>query len=167
MLLALAHAAGAQQPATPRRSQHGSVTQVVGETRIEIAYSRPLARGRELFGTLVPWGRVWNPGADTATQVTFSTDVRINGQPLSAGTYSLWAIPRPETWTVIFSRAAPVWHTPYPGPERDVLRLEVRTTTGAHMETLAYYFPVVEGRRATLHLHWGTTVVPLEIRTEQ
>jgi hypothetical protein len=109
---------------------------------------------------------VWNPGADTATQVTFSSNVLINGQALSAGTYSLWAIPGRETWTVIFNRAAPVWHTPYPGPEQDALRLDVQATSGTHMETLVYYFPVVDGLRTTLHLHWGTTVVPLEIRVD-
>jgi hypothetical protein len=143
--------------------------QWVGNTRIEILYSRPVARGRELFGSgaVVPWGRAWNPGADTATQITFSDDVRVNGEKLAAGTYSLWAIPGRETWTVIFSRAAPVWHVPYPGRDKDALRFEVRSETGSHMETLAYYFPVVDGHRAVLHLHWGTTVLPLEIRTDQ
>jgi hypothetical protein len=165
--VALPTPAAAQQPTTPRRSQPGSVMQRVGDTKIEILYSRPVARGRELFGKVVPWGRVWNPGADTATQVSFSDDVRVNGARLAAGTYSLWAMPGPETWTVIFSRAAPVWHLPYPGQDKDALRLEVRSETGSHMEALAYYFPVVDGLRAMLHLHWGTTIVPLEIEAEQ
>src|SRR2546426_7534080 len=56
-------------------SQRGGVTQMVGGTRIEIRYSRPVARGRELFGKLVPWGKVWCPGADTATTIAFSAPV--------------------------------------------------------------------------------------------
>jgi hypothetical protein len=166
-IAAVAAPLAAQQPTAPRPSQRGSVMQWVGNTRIEILYSRPVARGRELFGTVVPWGRPWNPGADSATQVTFSDEVRVNGERLAAGSHSLWAIPGRETWTIIFSRAAPVWHVPYPGRDKDALRLEVRSETGSHMETLAYYFPVVDGLRAVLHLHWGTTIVPLEIRTER
>ena len=166
LVLGAAVTAPSQQPSTPRRSQRASVTQMVGATRIEVTYSRPVARGRELFGALVPWGRVWNPGADTATQVTTSTAVRVNGQPLPAGRYSLWAIPGRETWTMIFNRAAPVWHTPYPGEDQDALRLEVRPQTAGHVETLTYSFPVVDGLKAVLQLQWGTVVVPLEIVTQ-
>ncbi|HEU4632004.1 MAG TPA: DUF2911 domain-containing protein [Gemmatimonadaceae bacterium] len=149
----------------PRRSQRAAVMQMVGATRIEIAYSRPVARGRELFGALVPWGRPWNPGADTATTIALSAPVRVNGAALPAGTYSLWAIPGEREWTLIFSRAQPVWHTPYPAG-RDALRVQATPQRGAHMETLAFYFPVVEGRTAVLHLHWGETVVPLRIDVE-
>lgn len=147
----------------PRKSQQGAVMQIVANTRIEIRYSRPVARGRKLFGELVPWGRVWAPGADTATSISVSTPVRVNGQTLPAGTYSVWAIPRPDTWTVIFSRAHPVWHIPYP-EGRDVLRVEAPAREGSHMETLTFYFPVVDGHAAELYLHWGTTIVPLSIR---
>jgi hypothetical protein len=139
--------------------------QLVASTRIEIEYGRPVARGRELFGALVRWDRVWNPGADSATTVSFSTDVRVNGKELAAGRYSLWTIPGPEAWTVIFSRAQPVWHLPYPEGQ-DALRIAVPARQGEHMETLAFYFPVVDGYAATLHLHWGTTVVPLSIRVD-
>jgi hypothetical protein len=146
-------------------SQRGAVSQMVGGTRIEIRYSRPVARGRELFGKLVPWGKVWCPGADTATTISFSTPVVVSGQSLAAGTYSLWAIPQPDVWTVIFSRAQPVFHVPYP-EGRDALRVRVPALRGAPMETLAFYFPVVEGKGATLYLHWGTTIVPLDLRVE-
>jgi hypothetical protein len=163
---AAAHAPARQTP-TPRKSQRAAVMQMVGETKIEILYSRPVARGRELFGALVPWDRVWNPGADTATQITLSADVRVNGRRLAAGTYSVWAIPRNDVWTVIFSRAAPVWHIPYPGEDKDVLRLDVRPQTGSHVETLTYAFPVVDGWKAVLQLQWGTMIVPLEIGVER
>ena len=147
---------------TPRPSQHGSVSQQIAGTRVTIEYNRPVARGRELFGALVPWGRVWNPGADNATTITLSTSLQVNGQTLASGTYSLWAEPQPERWTIIFSRAHPVWHTPYPAG-KDALRVSAIPRAGPHMETLAFYFPVVEGKHAELVLHWGTVVVPLQL----
>lgn len=147
-----------------RKSQAAAVSQRIANTEITITYSRPVARGRELFGALVPYDAVWNPGADQATAIAFTRDVRVNDQPLAAGKYSVWAIPRRDTWTVIFSSAADVYHTPYPGEARDALRLEVRPEAGPHMEALMFYFPVVEGKDATLRLHWGAIIVPLSIR---
>ena len=146
------------------KSQAAAVSQRIANTEITITYSRPVARGRELFGALVPYDQVWNPGADQATAIAVSRDVRINEQPLQAGKYSVWAIPRPERWTIIFSRAADVYHTPYPGENQDALRFEVRPDQGAHMEALCFYFPTVEGKDAVLRLHWGTVMAPLAIR---
>ena len=91
-----------------------------------------------------------------------STDVRVNEQPLGAGTYSLWAEPRPDRWTIIFNKVHPVFHTRYPAGQ-DAMRVSVTPRQGAHMETLAFYFPVVDGRRGELVLHWGTVVVPLQL----
>src|SRR5262249_292337 len=74
-----------------RPRQHGSVSQQVAGTTITIDYNRPVARGRKLFGSLVPYGRVWCPGADYCTTIQLSTEITVNGQKLAAGTYSLWA----------------------------------------------------------------------------
>ena len=82
---------------------------------------------------------------------------------LPAGDYSIWAIPDPTEWTVIFNRAADVYHEPYPGEEHEELRLMVAPASGQHMETLAFYFPTVEKKDAELRLHWGETIVPLQI----
>jgi hypothetical protein len=163
--LVVALAAGAAHPAhaqEPRRSQRGAVVQMIGTTRVEVTYSRPVARGRALFGALVPWGRIWNPGADTATAISVSAPIQVNGAQLSAGTYTLWAIPGETEWTFIFSRAHPVWHLPYRGGQ-EALRVRAIPERGAHMETLAFYFPVVDGLTAVLHFHWGEVVVPLRI----
>jgi hypothetical protein len=146
-------------------SQHAAISQRVGTTDISITYNRPVARGRALFGDLVPWGRVWHPGADSATTIFFSHDVRVEGRDLAAGRYTLWTIPQTDQWTVIFSRAVDVYHEPYPGEDRDVLRVTVTPEHGEHMEVLAYYFPVVAADSAVLRLHWGETIVPIRIRT--
>ncbi len=144
-------------------SQSGLVWQEVANTQIEVTYDRPVARGRDLFGGIVPFGEIWNPGANDATAISFSRDVTINGNALPAGSYSLWAIPDPNRWTIIFNRQADVYHTPYPGEEDDALRFMASPRRGAHMETLAFYFAAVEKKDAELRLHWGETYVPFSI----
>jgi hypothetical protein len=156
------HAAQDPPPKGPKPSQHATVSQRINETTATVVYNRPVARGRELFGKLVPFGRIWCPGADDATTVEVSTNVRVDGQDLPAGKYSLWTEPQPERWTVMFNRNHTVWHTRYPQGQ-DALRLDVAPRSGSHMETLAFYFPVVDGRKAELVLHWGTVIVPLAL----
>jgi hypothetical protein len=145
-----------------KKSQHATVAQRVAHTNITIVYNRPVARGRKLFGALVPFGRPWDPGADQATTLAVSRDVRVNGAVLAAGTYSLWAIPDTGRWTIIFSRAAHTFHIPYP-QGKDALRVPATPHPGPYMETLAFYFPSVDSTRAELDLHWGETIVPLTI----
>lgn len=146
-----------------KASQSGSVWQEIANTSVTVTYDRPVARGRELFGGIVPFGEIWNPGANDATAIALSRDVTINGNELPAGKYSLWAIPDPNRWTMIFSREADVYHTPYPGEEHDALRLMVSPRLGEHMETLAFYFAEVEKKDAELRLHWGDTYIPMSI----
>lgn len=147
-------------------SQHGAVSQRVGYTDITITYNRPVARGRALFGGLVRYGRIWHPGADSATTITISRDITVDGHDLAAGEYTLWTLPQPEEWTVIFSRGTHVFHTAYPGPAKDALRIQVKPEHGEHMEVLAYYFPIVGPDSAVLRLHWGETIVPLHLHTK-
>ncbi|MEW5919306.1 MAG: DUF2911 domain-containing protein [Gemmatimonadota bacterium] len=163
-LLAAGNFASAQ---TIPFSQRASVEQSVGFTQIAVQYGRPVARGRVLFGdsAVVKWDRVWNPGADSATRISFDRAVEIEGRALPAGAYSLWLLPRASgAWTLILSRAAHVFHTPYPGAEQDALRLEIVPERGAHMETLAIYFPVVLRDDAVMRIHWGETIIPLKIK---
>ena len=146
-------------------SQRGTVSQNVAFTEISVSYGRPVARGRELFGALVPWDSVWHPGADSATRVTFNHDVLLEGKPLRAGEYTLWLIPREHApWTVIVSRAAHVFHKPYPGARFEVLRLDVTPEQVSPMESFAIYFPTVLRDEAVMQLHWGTTAVPIRIK---
>lgn len=146
-----------------RGSQPAEVRQRMGGIEMAVIYNRPSARGRELFGGLVPYDSIWNPGADEATRIELSGDVLVQGQPLEAGKYSLWAIPGRAEWTVIFSRAHDVFHRPYP-EGRDALRLRVRPESGAHVESLSFRFPMTTRDSARLELHWGSVVLPLRIQ---
>ncbi|MEX1258977.1 MAG: DUF2911 domain-containing protein [Gemmatimonadota bacterium] len=154
-------------PQTPyadyRVSQPARVTQRMGTTELTVVYNRPVARGRDLFGALVPWDSIWNPGADEATRLEVDEDVLIEGQVLPAGRYSLWAIPGPAEWTLIFSRSWDVPHRPYP-EGNEALRLRVRPEAADHMETLAFYFPFATADAAILALHWGEIRIPVSVR---
>jgi hypothetical protein len=160
LLLAIPWAA---LPAQARKSQRATVVQAIGTTEVTIIYNRPAARGRTLFGELVPWGKVWCPGADEATTIAITKDVLVAGQRLAAGKYSMWAIPGPAEWTLIFSKAADVFHIPYPGPAHDAMRVTVKPQAGPFIESLAFYFPAAEADRALLNLHWGETVVQVPL----
>lgn len=148
-------------------SQRGIVAQTVAFTDITVQYGRPVARGRKLFADsgLVPYGDIWHPGADSATRISFSHDVLLEGRPLKAGEYSLWLIPRGGApWTLIVSSAAHVFHRPYPGPDRDVMRVEIAAERTAYMETMAIYFPVVLRDDAVMRIHWGEMALPIRIK---
>lgn len=146
-------------------SERGSVMQHVANTTFTITYGRPSARGRTLFGDLVPWDKVWHPGADSATRLEVDHDVQIEGQLVKAGEYSLWLIPREHAaWTLIFSRAAHVFHNRYPGTQQDAYRLDLPADSLSFVETLEIGFPTVTRDEAVLRIHWGATGVSAHIR---
>jgi Protein of unknown function (DUF2911) len=150
----------------PRKSQPAEIVQRLGATRVAIRYNRPSARGRRLFGGIVPYGAPWDPGADEATTFSTDRDITFGGQRLRAGTYSVWAIPDTAAWVLILSSKSHVFHTPYPAGH-DALRLSIPTTTAPFEETLAFEFPVADSDRAVLALRWGTTAVQIPIATLQ
>jgi len=152
-----------------RPSQKGTVSQMVANVEISVEYSRPSAKGRVLFGSsgIVKYKKIWMPGANEASNIKFSQDVLINGKALKAGRYSIWSIPDQNAWTIIFSKDWDQWHTRYPGKDEDALRISVTPKEGSHMELLSFYFPVVTSNSAMLNLHWGKTVLPLEIKLSQ
>jgi hypothetical protein len=160
-LLAVSRTAAAQD--IPK-SQLATVTQDVAGTHLEILYRRPVARGRALFGALVPWGRIWTPSADSAARFTTSAPITVNGEKLAAGAYSIWAIPDAESWTIIFNSTAAVFHLHYPDGH-EVLRVHVVPQRGDHVESLMFAFPMVDADSAQLQIRWGTTVIPLAIRS--
>jgi hypothetical protein len=146
------------------KSQLGVVTQWVAGTKIEITYRRPVARGRALFGALVPYGRVWTPSADTAARIAVSGPIEINGARLAAGVYSMWATPDADSWTMSFNSNAVRFHLAIPS-SGEVLQVRAKPTTGAdHIETLLFDFPMADADSARLELRWGNTIVPFAIK---
>jgi DUF2911 family protein len=148
-----------------RGSERGTVSQIIDGTTITLDYSRPVARGRTPFGPggVVRWGHLWTPGANWATTLETDRDIQVNGQPVPKGRYSVWMVPNAEEWTVILSREEHVFHTRPPADSSTQARFVVKPVSGSHMETLAWYFPVIAPDAATLRLHWGSTMIPLHV----
>ena len=147
-------------------SEKGSVSQTVDGTTITVEYSRPVARGRTPFPDVVRYGRPWTPGANWATTLEVDKPVHINGNSVPKGKYSVWMIPGADEWTVTLSRDARRFHTSAPSERDEQVRFTVKPTAGSHMETLAFFFPIVTRDGATLDMHWATTIVPMRITVE-
>ncbi|HSM52087.1 MAG TPA: DUF2911 domain-containing protein, partial [Thermoanaerobaculia bacterium] len=126
-LVALGGASAAlAQLELPRASPKATVMQQVGLTDVTIAYARPGVKGRTIWGDLVPYGQVWRTGANEATTITFSTDVKVAGTAVPAGTYGLFTLPGEKEWTVILNKAAKQWGAYEYKPEEDLLRIPVQ-----------------------------------------
>lgn len=163
-LAVIAAACGRVPSGAGRKSQPALVVQRLGAARLSVRYNRPSARGRRLFGGIVPWDSVWCPGADEATRLDTDRDLRIGAATLPRGAYSLWMIPDSAgEWTVIFSHAVRAYHVPYPGAGKDALRVRVRPAAGAYVETLAWDVPLATPDSAVLEMRWGSVTVPIAL----
>ncbi len=151
----------------PDASQRGVVKQRVGLTDVEIDYSRPNKNDREIFGGLVPHGKLWRTGANAVTRVKFSDAVKVGDKELPAGEYALFTIPGASEWTVIFSKDAKVQSAGDYKEENDAARVMVKPTTlPAALETFTIGLADVKGASATLHLDWDKTRVPMKLTTD-
>jgi hypothetical protein len=166
ILPALVAASQLQAQSIPR-SQLAGVSQNLAGTQIEIVYRRPSARGRELFGALVPWDKVWTPSADTAARITISAPVLFNGSELAAGSYSVWAKPGAKEWEFIFNSESSVFHLRH-SEDKDVLKVKATPeTTEPAVETLTFLFSAADGDSATMKLQWGKTSVPVKLKVRR
>lgn len=150
----------------PRVSQHATVTQRIGLTDVTIAYHRPEAGGRKIWGAVVPYDRVWRAGANENTTITFSDDVSIEGHALPAGTYGLHTIPTADQWTVIFSKNSTSWGSFSYDEKEDALRVTVKPHEGEMTEALDYTFDDVKPDSALATLRWEKVAVPFRISVD-
>jgi hypothetical protein len=144
-------------------SQGAAVSQNLAQAQITVVFNRPVARGREVFGHLVPFDEVWHPGADQATYLRTTADILFGGELLPAGRYSIWAVPGLDEWEIILHRDWNVFHLPFPGDEGVQLRMSVIPVEAEHMESMAFYFPVADRRSGVLAFHWANTRLDIPI----
>ncbi len=149
--------------ALPRLSPPATVAQTLGVSRIEIRYSRPAVRGRVIWGELVPWNQVWRTGANEATTISFSHDVKIDGRDLEAGTYGLFTIPDETEWTVIFNRVPNQWGAFGYDTREDALRIPVKPRSAPPQERFEISFPEVGTDTLVISLHWDQVEVPFTV----
>lgn len=117
--------AQAQEPVKARPSPLEVVTMKWEDTYVKVTYSRPHKRNRTVFGELVPYGKVWRTGANEATELTTTGDIRLADQPVPAGTYSVFSIPQKDKWTIILNSELGQWGAYRYDESKDVLRFEV------------------------------------------
>lgn len=144
------------QISTPQASPKGTVSQQIGLTDFSISYSRPSAKGRVVFGDVVPFGKTWRTGANQATIFTVSDDVTIEGQELKAGKYALYTLPEKNTIEWIFYKNTTSWGLPEQWNDADVA-IKVKTafnTTANKTETLTFNFDELRNNSAVLKLSW-------------
>ena len=140
----------------PSPSPGASVMQTIGTTDVTVKYSRPSLKGREAFtSALVPYGKVWRTGANTATNITTTTDMMVNGQKLAAGTYALLSIPDQSQWTLIFSKNAATSEQNYKQDEDALRVMATPATTGEKVETFTINFSDVTDSTANMNIMWG------------
>ncbi len=147
----------------PAASPKAKVYQQIGITDMAISYHRPLAKGREIFGKLIPFGKIWRAGADENTVIKFSTDVTIDGKIVKAGAYGLHAIPTKESWTIILNKETKAWGSYFYKKEKDVLRFKATPKTAAHQEAMTFNFTQVTANKVSVELRWATTNVSFDV----
>lgn len=153
-----------QQIRMPAPSPLCEYKQAVGLTDISIVYSRPSVKDRVIFGDLVPYGKLWRTGANMATRITFSDDVKIEGKDLKAGSYAFFTIPGESEWTFIFNTEANQPGAAQYDESKDALRVQVpaeRMQNG--VETLLIDVNAIRNDHAYLVLAWQNTVVAAKI----
>ena len=164
---------GAAQAAPPKLefpapSAHSVLKQRVGVTDVEIEYSRPDKNGRDIFGTLVPFGAVWRTGANAATTITLSDTVNLGGKDIPAGKYALFTIPGADQWTIILSKHAEQFGAFDYQESEDLARFTAKPATLAvPVETFTIGLADVKENSAQLELEWDRTCVsvPLTVDT--
>ena len=165
----LAFAAPAQEGGLqmPAASPPALVREQVGLTTIEIEYSRPGVKGRDIFGGLIPYDAVWRTGANAATKITFSGDVSFGGEPVSAGTYALFTIPGEKEWTVILNEVAGQWGSYAYDANGDVARVQAKVDTLAEsVETMSIGLQNLRDDSGGLAITWDKTRVVVPVQTD-
>ena len=150
----------------PTLSPQAEITQEAALTEVKLSYARPSAKGRKVFGELVPFGEIWRTGANASTKLTFTQDVRIAGNSLKAGTYALYTIPGKDEWTMIIHTNT--GHRALSGDvykqAEDAFRFKVKPENQvAFVETFTIGFTDLGSDSVAVHLSWEHTSVKFQI----
>jgi hypothetical protein len=166
VLLSFVGVSVAQELKVPTLSPITEISQEVGLTQVKLSYSRPSAKGRKVFGDLVPFNEVWRTGANASTKLTFTQDVSIEGNPLKAGTYALYTIPGEKEWTVIIhtnTRHRSIAGDVYK-PAEDAFRFKVKPVrTSNNVETFTIGFGDIGTKSVNVIISWENTEVKFRI----
>jgi Protein of unknown function (DUF2911) len=149
---------------TPQPSSTQTITQQFGLGTMTLTYSRPNVKGRKIFGYVEPYDKVWRTGANSATVITFSDDVTVEGNKVPAGEYGLFSIPGENQWTIILSKKAKQWGAYTYNQADDYLRFTVRPVKLPRpVETFTLAFENMFPTNGELHLLWENTFLAVHL----
>ena len=167
MLLAFAVLKANAQARIPGASTTQTIIQDFGLGKITITYSRPNVKGRVIFGGINPYGQVWRTGANSATVISFSENVIMEGHSVPAGSYSLFTIPDKDMWTVILNKTVKQWGAYSYKEADDFLRFQVKPINlDEKRETFTIQFANETTRSSDLHLVWDHTAIYIHLQTD-
>ena len=150
-----------------RASPHETATYQVGRATIELTYGRPSRRGRAIFGALVPFEKVWMPGADEATILETNASLQFGGVRVPAGSYSLYTIPSPNVWKLIVNKQTGQWGTVY-DEKQDLARIDMKKQSlPSPAENFTIAFDQVAPDTCRMRLEWETTRGSLDFKEEK
>ncbi|MDP4282923.1 MAG: DUF2911 domain-containing protein [Bacteroidota bacterium] len=166
LLIALFSITGFSQIKMPAPSPTQSIKQDFGLSSIELTYSRPGLKGRNVFGKLVPYDSLWRTGANSATKITFNDPVEISGHWVESGSYAIYTIPQKNgEWTFILNKGITNWGTTGYKESNDVLRVKVKAgTAAAKVETFTIQLNNIKPESCDLSLMWDHVVVNIPIK---
>lgn len=150
---------------TPASSPLSKVEQKVGLTTVSLEYSRPSVKGRTLFVDVEAFGSIWRTGANGATKITFSDDVKLEGNTVPAGTYALYSIPDPKEWTIMLYKDLTLGgNVSKYDRGKELLRFKVRGyTKKSSTESFTIEIGDLKNDGATISLKWGNYYVPMKL----
>ena len=158
-----------QRLKTPTLSPFSKISQQVGLTEVTLQYSRPSAKGRVVFGELVPYDKVWRTGANKATRITFKEVAKIGGKKIQPGEYAIYTIPNQGYWTIIIhanTSLSSIAGGAYK-PSNDVFRFElVPEKNNNYVETFTCQFSEVKTNSLMLDITWENTLISIPIEVE-
>jgi len=156
----------AQQDKSKRPSPPASSKcELAGGKSVTVDYSSPRAKGRKIFGGVVPYGEVWRAGANEATTFVTTADVMVGGQHIPAGSYTLFTIPAQDKWTLIISKKTGEWGVPYPGADSDLTRVDMKASaTSGPVENFTIAFDK-GAKGCTLRMEWENTRASVDLGT--
>ncbi len=157
----------AQGLKTPAPSPSQTLKQDFALSSIEVNYSRPVAKGRKVFGDLVPFGKIWRTGANGATKVTFGEDVKVGGVPVKAGSYALYSVPNANEWEIILNKGVNNGGLSGYKTEEDVARFKVSSMSlPMHIESFTIIIGDVLPTSANLQILWENTAVSIPVTAD-
>src|SRR6266700_2006749 len=154
----------AQADKSKRPSPPAQATFSFGEGKtITVDYSSPRVKGRKIFGEHEPYGKVWRAGANEATTFVTTADLMVGGTHVPAGSYTIFAIPNKDKWTLMISKKTGEWGTDYPGPSEDLARIDMKASTlPSTIENFTSAFDKT-GTGCTLGMDWDAARALVEI----